>query len=343
MQPRETGERAKNEISPPWDELRAARVQRRVLEAMREKRPKRAPASLRRMVWFAAALSVISLLVAFVVLRRDPEASARLELADGSFALLEPSARVVPELVSETRIELRQLSGVASYDVMPKPTRLFVVHVDDARVEVLGTAFRVEKDADSVRVTVSRGRVRVTRGARVVELAAGEQVTLAPETSATASAAPLPDPEPSASVDIVPTSQPTSSAAEPTDSSAAPAASSGEHASDLFRRADVARAAGNHAEALRLLRELVQSHPRDGRATLANFTIGRIESQRGNAAAAAAAFEACGAAMSGEALAEAALARASAGQSAQAKALAAQYRKLFPNGPRNAEMEKLGG
>ncbi|MBL8742013.1 MAG: hypothetical protein JNK04_12990, partial [Myxococcales bacterium] len=71
--------------------------------------------------------------------------------------------------------------------------------------------------------------------------------------------------------------------------------------------------------------------------------IGRLENQRGNPAAAAAAFEACGSAMSGEALAEAALARAAAGQGAQAAALAKRYRQLFPEGPRSAEMEKLGG
>lgn len=342
MQPREAGERAKTEVAPPWDELRAARVQRRVLDAMRAPAPARARSRWRLLTLVAATLSLVSLVIAFVVLRPGPEPTARLELADGSFAVLEPSARVVPELVSDTRVELRQLEGNASYDVTPKPTRLFVVHVDDARVEVLGTAFRVEKEAASIRVIVSRGRVRVTRGARVVELAAGEQVTLAPETQPTAEAAALPAPEPVPNEPAA-TSAATASAASPSEPPAPSQVASSEHASELFRRADVARAAGNHAEAVRLLRELVQSHPRDGRATLANFTIGRIESQRGNAAAAAAAFEACGAAMSGEALAEAALARAAAGQTSQAKALAAQYRKLFPEGPRNAQMEKLGG
>jgi len=348
MRPSEAAELAKKEVAPPWDELRAARVQRLVVTELSvdKRKARRVGATrLRRpLAWLAAAVALVGLFVVLLVARKhDGAGISRLELADGSLALFDESARVVPELVSDTRVELRQFAGSASYDVTPRPTRTFVVRVDDVRVEVLGTAFRVEKDEANIRVVVTRGRVRVTRGARTVELTAGEQVTLTEDKPVAAAEAELPPADATTTgVQTTPSATPSAVAsAEPLPSAEAPAPTEG--AAELFRRADEARAAGNQAEALKLLRLLVKTHPQNGRVTLASFTIGRIEAQRGNFEAAAAAFESCGSAMSGEALAEAALARSAGGQSAQAKALADQYLKRFPNGARAPEMEKLSG
>lgn len=373
MRPSDAGDLARKNVEPPWDELRAARVQRRVVDALRAPSPPaesndKKPRRRSKLLWALAAAAVLLVTLAIVISRRDSHAPqispSRLEFSDGSFAVLGADARVVPEIVAENRVEVRQLAGSALYDIVPRRSRKFTVRVDDVRVDVLGTSFTVDKLPDSVRVVVKHGRVHVTRGARAVILVAGEELTLTND-AAMPSAVPthdsvsdgMPSPEPSSDPTAPPdSSSPPSSAAVPSalapalapalvpsasssSTSSAPPEAGG--AAQLFRRADEARAAGDPAEALRLLRELVDTHPKDGRVALALFTIGRIEAQRGNADAAATAFESCGAAMQGEALAEAALARSKAGQGSKAKELAVRYLELFPKGARAREMERL--
>lgn len=354
MQPNEAAELARKAVAPPWDELRAARVQKRVLAELKVQPEPQAPAveSARRrtrLFAFGLALAAAAALLLFVLLRSG---ATTLELADGSVATLDDGARVVPELVSDDRVELRQVSGSASYDVVPRPSRTFVVLVGDVRVEVLGTSFRVEwlEDTgdDAIRVAVTRGRVKVTRGARTAVLTAGEELTWkgAPpaELPAATTAAVVVEP-PSAS-EATPPDAPVE---EPTPASSSAAAARPSAASkpepptaaELFRQADDARASDNDAVALKLLQSLLELHPKDNRVTMARFTIGRIEARRGNVQAAARAFESCGAALSGEALAEAALLRAGAGESAAAAELARRYLELYPLGARAKEMARL--
>jgi transmembrane sensor len=367
MQPSEAGELARKAVAPPWDELRAARVQKRVLAGLKvEPEPEHQVPAVEtarrrsRLYAWGLALAAAAALILFVLLRTG---ATTLELADGSVATLDDGARVVPELVSDDRVELRQVSGSASYDVVPRPSRTFVVLVDDVRVEVLGTSFRVERLDDSgdvaVRVAVTRGRVKVTRGARTAVLTAGEELTWkgeplsvpTPETTAAAvvtpTAAPGAAPGVSTSEPVTVPSTPTVEEPSPTSPSAASARPSAAPkpepltAAELFRQADDARASGNDAVALKLLQSLLELHPKDSRVTMARFTMGRIEARRGNVQAAARAFEACGAGLSGEALAEAALLRAGAGESAAATELARRYLELYPLGARAKEMARL--
>lgn len=356
MRPEEAAELAKKR-PVPWDDLRAARVQRRVLAEVRSRRGgARRPGFSRPVAWAVAAAALLVALV--VVVARLPRggAPARLDFADGSFVTLDASAKVVPSVISPDRIEVRQSQGSASYEITPHPERLFVVLFDDVRVEVLGTAFRVEPIEKAVRVSVQRGHVRVSRGSRTVSLLAGEDVTLGnadparsadAERSAGLPAEAPPSPQPS--------SAPSSTSSLPVAETAAPAATpkleqppiaSGTGVEDpgpaeLFRRADSARAAGNTTEALRLLNLLAARYPRDGRRALAVFTVGRLEAQRGNHARAAAAFESLGSSFGGEALAEAALSYSAAGQSGKAKTLATQYSSQFPEGPRARQLARL--
>ncbi len=350
----------------PWDDLRAARVQRRVLAEVRGRRDgAQRPGFSRPVAWAVAAAAVIVALV--VVVARLPRGGppARLDFADGSFVTLDASAKVVPSVISPDRIEVRQSQGSASYEITPHPERVFVVLFDDVRVEVLGTAFRVEPIEKAVRVSVQRGHVRVSRGSRTVSLLAGEDVTLGDTDPARAAdaerSADLPAGEPPSSPpSLAPSSassplSPSSSSALPVAETAAPTATpkqeqpptaSGTGVEDpgpaeLFRRADSARAAGNTTEALRLLNLLAARYPRDGRRALAVFTVGRLEAQRGNHARAAAAFESLGSSFGGEALAEAALSYSAAGQSAKAKTLATQYTSQFPEGPRARQLARL--
>lgn len=351
----EAAKLARENVEPPWDELRAARVQKRVLEGMRAPTASEIPrvSYVPRAFWVVAAISAVAAALLFFVLRTSPLGEAkvtasRIDLADGSFALLDEGARVVPEMVVDNRVELRQFEGSATYDVVPGRSRKFSVLVDDVRIDVLGTSFRVEKLDGGLRVAVVRGKVQVTRAERSVVLAAGEELTWredAPETESTLVAPATPDratPIPTPAVSV-PIEEPTVKSADAPSSARTAAAEEpvGPSAADLFRKADDARASGNQAEAVRLLEELIAKHPKDSRVTLATFTIGRLEMQRGNAAKAAAAFESCGQALNGEALAEAALARSRAGQGGAAQALATRYLQLFPEGARAKEMARL--
>lgn len=336
MRPTDAADLIRDQVEVPWDEVRAARVQRRVAEELRM--PPRPAAARPWRGWWVAAASLLAVAILVAGLRWYPgSAETRMHFDDGSVAVLEPEARVVTAMVTPARIELRQTGGAVTYEVAPRPFRTFVVRIDDVRVEVLGTAFRVERLDDAIRVAVSRGRVEVVHGERTLVLNDGEDVTIsrhAPldshdSTSPPPSETKAPEPAGPALVDEPPDAP--SESDDPVDLSAA----------ELFRRADDARASGDSVAAIRHLRTLIDRHPKDGRVTLATFTIGRLEAQRGNHAAAAAAFEACGAALSGEALAEAALARAAAGQGGQARALAARYLALFPDGPRVPAMSQL--
>ncbi|NUP05012.1 MAG: tetratricopeptide repeat protein [Polyangiaceae bacterium] len=356
MHPTDTGNLAKKSIVAPWDDLRSVRVQRRVLEELRVGRASKSRSDWRRVGrWFGAAVAVAAL-VALVVFVRDafPTRSTevatshepRLELADGSVVTLASSAdgtstaRVVVAQVSSERIVVNHLQGTATYDIAKNPNRVFVVNIDDARVEVLGTSFRIEKLDHAVRVAVLEGRVQVTRQERSVVLVGGEDVTFGNVGYSPPAGATSRPTGPSAPTATGPAEgQPPSPSASAGPSASAPAAAP--TAAQLFRQADDARGRGDVVEALGLLRKLVSDYPRDPRVGLAMFTIGRLEMQRGNPASAAEAFESCGAAMGGEAIAEAALARSRAGDAAKARALASEYLKRFPEGARAAEMEKL--
>ena len=330
-------------------EHRSLVVERRVLEALRDaaesSRAPRFRAGWSKPVAAAAAgLALVTALLVFVFRTSPLAQELHLELQDGSrVTSLRAGARVLPELVAANRVELRQVAGSLAYDVTPRAGRLFVVRVADARVEVLGTAFEIELSQHAVHVAVSRGRVRVVRGSSSAELAAGEAMTLA-IAAPSANVAEGPERAPAtASADAL-IGKPATSVLEP--SQPRPGAHSTSAAgppspAELFLRADRARESGDSAAALRHLRELLRTHPRDGRATLARFTIGRLELARGNPRAAAESFESCGSALGGEGIAEAALARAAAGQTDRARALVERYLLLFPDGPRAGALEKL--
>ena len=99
--------------------------------------------------------------------------------------------------------------------------------------------------------------------------------------------------------------------------------------------------AGDSEGALQALRSLIATYPTDARATLALFTIGKVERQRGRHAAAARAFEQCGAALNGDAFAEAAASWQAAGNGGRARAAAQRYLQMFPKGVHAETMRGL--
>ncbi|MCK7558338.1 FecR domain-containing protein [Chitinophaga sedimenti] len=91
-----------------------------------------------------------------------------IHLGDSSRIWLAPNSRLrYPETFRDGR-QVTLLSGEAYFDVARQPEHPFSVKVESLQVDVLGTAFNIRayKNAPSVAVAVSNGKIRVMHGVR---------------------------------------------------------------------------------------------------------------------------------------------------------------------------------
>jgi transmembrane sensor len=135
----------------------------------------------------------------------------------------------------------------------------------------VGTHFSVRRDAGEVSVRVDRGVVEVAAmaGGESTRLAAGERWSAPDGTSAARLAPPSPAPVASTAPVVVPVPP------APMPVTAAPARHD-ESARDLFDEAQRARAEGRSADAARAFDRLRRGFPRDPRAALSAFELGRL-------------------------------------------------------------------
>ena len=202
-------------------------------------------------------------------LRALAEERQRVAFADGSRIDLDPETRLRSRAGPADEVRLVLDRGQARFDIQPGGPRRWTIEAGPVRVEVLGTAFTVTREGDSVQVEVHRGLVAVTTATDTRRLRAGERLAIAsPETSAAARDG----------------RQPGGS-----DQSARRQAT----LSSLVERADAARAAGEVERAVELLQRIVRSYPRSREAPSAAITWARLEERRGDAAAAERAYERC--------------------------------------------------
>jgi len=324
-------------LEPAWSELREQRLLGRIAEGRRQRGHRR-----RRALALAGAMVLAGATAAVVIGVRHPappvagrsaDSAPRLTLADGSEATLTPDGNVQIDEQTAARVKLRQRSGSARYVVRHDPARDFLVSAGDVTVRVRGTIFSVAMRADTVDVSVERGRVEVTDALRTRDLVAGESLSLPAHGRPAAPAEPPPESPPA-------TAPPPAAASR---ARAAPARPSG---SELLARADAARAAGRSAEAAQALEAFVADHPRDPRAAAALFTLGRVDAARGQWRPAADAFDRCAAARAGgpladDALAEGAQAWHAAGVADRARSDARAYLAAHPAGLHAAAMRRL--
>jgi len=336
-----------------WTPDRAARVARRSLRR-------------RRAIALTLALAGASAgIAAIYVVRRAPQpvvaatsAPARalaapgpLRFADGSTAEpLGQASELRVEEQSARRVRVR-VSGGARFRITPSRARSFEVRAGDVLVQVLGTEFSVDRHDARTRVSVERGRVQVSWPGGTATLAAGEIGTFPPDEGAPRPvAAVAPQVEPSASV--APRSERAPRGwrewARKGDYGRAYAelqakdAAVADDAADLMLAADVARLSAHPGAAVAPLRTLCERYPRDKRAPVAAFTLGRVLlDDLGRAREAADAFERADRLWPAGPLAEEALARAveawqRAGGSQRARTLAQRYLSSYPAG-RHAE------
>lgn len=137
--------------------------------------------------WAAAACLLMTLLLGFGAWRDPglfdrwmadlataPGQTQQVTLEDGTRLFLDADSAVDIEMADGGR-QLTLRRGRLWVDVTHEPTRSFSVLAGEARTQVLGTRFAVERRAGDVRVTVEEGRVAVSHGQGA---ASNEQVVL---------------------------------------------------------------------------------------------------------------------------------------------------------------------
>jgi transmembrane sensor len=307
---------------------------------------------LKRVGLSAASLAAVSV-AAFVWFGR-PSNAHTLQTHDGSVATLLQAQTVLGvrrDGSDEVALELEH--GKAHFEVAPNPKRRYRVRAGEVEVEVLGTAFEVERLGSGAHVNVERGVVRVSWNGGSATLRAGQDGTFPPR--------PVPV-APTASAEAV------REVAEPAlpEAQAKPAprerwrvlARAGKHQeafgslgkepvedlAGLLLAADAARLSGHPREAARYLEHLIQRYPESPSAPLAAFTLGRLALyELKQPALAASSFGRAFTLDPKGPLAEDALAREAeayhrAGDAQRTKSAAERYLARFPKGARREEL-----
>ena len=191
-------------------------------------------------------------------------------LADGSEITAEAGSRVT-EVSARTGVMAYRLErGEADFRVTPDRDRTFVVWAEGVRIEVMGTQFAVsiaedEQGPHSVGVNVREGRVAVTSSQGVDLLSAGDELKVDLLASSELEQDDV----------LAPSPRTRSRASERRDTPPR-----GPSTSALFAAAREAQQAGRLGEAIRRYEELLARRPRDIRASLAAFELGRIRMDR---------------------------------------------------------------
>lgn len=236
-------------------------------------------------------------------LLESPEAGVAVQLEDGSRVELAPRAQLqlLENRPQEVALELR--SGSARFVVTHDRARRFAIKAGAAEVRVIGTRFALTRtrhgDRERVHLAVEQGVVEVRRDDRDDEtpqrVHAGEAWSAVIRLAAEPGDGAHPEAEPPArEAQSEKVAEPRPPAPEPLPSKPTTAAGKAPDAqreseaqperrrsrelgpSELFSRASLSRRAGQMREAADGYAELLARHPRDGRAGLSAFELGRI-------------------------------------------------------------------
>lgn len=288
-------------------------------------------------------------------------------LRDGSKLKLDPNSRVAMGDETPSAVRLLLERGRVDCDVTHREGRSFMVIANGVEVHVVGTHFSVatEHGEGSVRVEVrvERGAVEVQSPgtpAEVTRVEAGRSWSRITKTSALpkpsassegtvepAETAAAPEAAPGSDVTAEPSASAAANGEEPADARAAspspspsPSAKRTADARELLEQASGLWREGRVREAAQAYQNLLSTYPRDPRAGLAAFELGRLRMDRlGDLAGAVRALERAVALAPGSSFREDALARlvtAYAGVHNQAgcERTRAQYLREFPAGVR---------
>ena len=365
-------------------EARVARLWSNV--SSRLERPRGAPRWLFGAV--AAGIFAAAATVAVVHFRAPAEVAqasvwegARLEtaadhmsvsLVDGSRLTLEPNSEVAVQDRSASAVRLVVQRGRLACDVTHRQGRSFVVLANGVEVRVVGTKFSVASEradgAVRVEVSVQRGAVEVRAPGQteVTRVEAGRSwsqltrvdVAAAPSASAPLSAASTESaPEPvQGTAEAASSGAPSESSNAPSSarrtgpSAPAPSSSAGPpSARELFERGSGLWREGRPAEAAQAYQTLLSTYPRDARAGLAAFELGRLRMDRlGDLPGALKALEralttAPGSSFREDALARIVRASSALGSASRCSTAREQYLREYPNGVHRLSVTKACG
>lgn len=266
-----------------------------------------------------------------------------VRLVDGSELKLERASRVEASDHGPSSVKLVLRRGRLGCDVTHRPGRSFVVMAEGVEVRVVGTRFWVATEqrprSARVEVRVERGVVEVRRaGAAAVRVEAGQTWSQVMGTDRAAGEAAEGSPPALAEPEARPrpgTASPSLGSGRSDFSAQAPSAS-GPRA--LFRQAREQWRRGRIQAAADTYQDLLTEFPRDGRAGLAAFELGRLRLDRlGDPRGAARALERAVELAPGAEFREDAMARLVAAHAASRDAAACvrardQYLVQFPRG-----------
>jgi transmembrane sensor len=372
-------EQARGHVRPDWSDER----QGAALANMHLRRKRRGRRQLALTIVACAACVAIALGVWWK--RQSPNlpsasttppaanTAGALRLEDGSTVvpLASPGGGLGEFTIRERnpeRVVVRIDHGAARCDVTHTEARVFRVELGDVAVQVLGTVFEVERVGEGARVAVERGKVRVFWPGHTADLAEGESGVFPPADPAATAASGAQVLFPDEAADASPVAEQRAAQAQQrpgtqwrrlaeqgafdeaynalhTEGSAAV----NDEVGELFLAADVARLSHHPTEAVAPLRQVLQRHGGDPRASLAAFTLGRLLlDELGRPAEAAAMFAQArrlspGGELAQDALAREVEARSRAGDTQGARDLAGQYVTQYPNGSRLRMVRRFGG
>jgi transmembrane sensor len=287
------------------------------------------------------------------VVRPELASESAIRLGDGSEVRVDrKSAEVRVAEDSASRVRVDVVRGASRYSVVPNPERAFEVRSGAVTVTVVGTEFVVEQRGEATWVEVSRGKVRVSWGDDQAFLVAGESGTF-PRASAPSAAeegvAGRDDDAPTARGPHA--TQVYRSRVARRDYRGAYAvlarnpALAGDTVEELLVAADVARLSNHPSEAVPYLQRIIREHPRDERAPMAAFTLGRTLGGLGRTEEAMNMFGRVQSAWPKSPLCEDALLRqaeaaSQLGDLGAARRLAEKYDRDYPNGRRRSEVRR---
>lgn len=112
-----------------------------------------------------------------VQLKMPKDTKQQITLSDGSRVWINAGSEL--KYTAEFNGNTREvyLDGEAYFDIKKDPKRPFVVHTGKLTTTVLGTAFNIKTDAknNQIKVTVTRGKVKVSKGKQTLGLLIPDQ------------------------------------------------------------------------------------------------------------------------------------------------------------------------
>lgn len=288
----------------------------------------------------------------------DPSSAwqgAALETAGDAMAVkLDDGSRLEVAAHTHVKVTENQPSSVAldlkrgrvDCDITPRKDRNFAVVAAGVEVRVTGTRFSVELTTQRrVEVEVQRGSVEVAwRGASAPKkLAAGERWSVDLDPPVTEGVPPKASeaPEPPSAPSAVDAPRPSAAPVAREPSVAGPR--------ELFDLGNAARRAGDAAGAARAYEMLLEHHPRDARAGLAAFELGRLRMDRlGDMHGAIQALQRAVALAPGAGFREDAMARlvdaySAAGATERCRSAQSAYLESYPSGVRASSVARRCG